>query len=229
MPNEKILLIEDERDLVFLLKSNLRREGYNLVSARTAESGLALARKHKPDLIVLDVMLPKMDGFELIKVLRRETSVPVLFLTARKSEIDRVLGLKLGADDYVTKPFSVQELAARIQAILHRARHKEEENGNGVARFGALEVDFDRHEVRVNGKYRDLAPREFQLLKLLIDAKGKVLSRDHLLECIWGVDKGMEVSTRTVDQHIARLRRKLAGERERIVTVTNFGYQIKMR
>jgi two-component system, OmpR family, alkaline phosphatase synthesis response regulator PhoP len=229
MPNEKILVVEDESDLVFLLKSNLRREGYQVVSARTAESGLALARKHKPDLIVLDVMLPKMDGFELIKVLRRETTVPVLFLTARKSEIDRVLGLKLGADDYVTKPFSVQELAARIHAILHRARAKDEENGNGVARFGQLEVDFDRHEVRVNGKFRELAPREFQLLKLLIDAKGKVLSRDHLLECIWGVDKGMEVSTRTVDQHIARLRRKLLGERERIVTVTNFGYQIKMR
>lgn len=228
MAKTTILVVEDERAILYVLSSNLRREGFEVFTAKSAELGLTLARKHKPDLILLDVMLPKMDGLEMIGILRQESQVPVLFLTAKKSEVDRVLGFKLGADDYVTKPFSIEELLARIKAILNRVAPKPDGDMRGL-RLGGLEVDFDRHEVRVKGKPRRLAPREFQLLKLLIEAKGKVLSRDLLLERIWGYDKSMNISTRTVDQHVARLRRKLLGEKDRIATVTNAGYQIKLR
>lgn len=222
-----ILVVEDERDLRYILSANIKGEGYRVVAAADAESALVLTRKQRPDLIVLDVQLPKMDGFELLRILRQEAQVPVIFLTAKKSEVDRVLGLKLGADDYVTKPFSTEELLARIKAILRRTAPKPEAL-RGL-RVGGLEVDFDRHEVRVQGKLRRLAPREFQLLTMLIEAKGKVLSRDQLLEAIWGYDESMEINTRTVDQHVARLRRKLLTEKDRIETVTNAGYKIRLR
>ncbi len=229
MRKHTVLVVEDEQALLYILSCNLKREGYTVLTAKTGEAGLALARKSKPDFIILDVMLPKMDGMECLRLLRQDSQVPVLFLTAKKSEVDRVLGFKLGGDDYVTKPFSVEELLARVKAILARVGTGRENGSKGPLRMGTMEVDLERHEVRVSGKYRKLAPREFQLLKLLIEAKGKVLSRDHLLEKIWGYDKSMAISTRTVDQHVARLRRKLLAEKERIVTVTNFGYQIRMQ
>ena len=226
---EKILVVEDEKDLVRLIRYNLEKEKFRIISAGDAESGLVMARKSKPDLIILDIMLPKMDGLDFLRSLRKESQIPVVLLTAKRSELDRILGLKLGADDYIVKPFSVGELHARVEAVLRRtnAPLKNGEDAKPVA-VGGIEVDFDRHEIRVKGKRTELTPKEFELLKLLIEANGKVLSRDQLLERIWGHGKDMEIDTRTVDQHIARLRHKLKSEAARIATVTNFGYQIKM-
>lgn len=225
MSKAKILMVDDDEDLALMLKMHLMKMGYGVVHANTAENGLEAVRLHRPDLILLDVVLPEMDGLQLIQILRRESSAPVIFLSSQGAELERVLGLRLGADDYVTKPFSVPELEARIQAVLQRASGR---RAGSPMRAGGLEVDLERHEVRVNGRHRDLAPREFQLLTLLIRAEGKVVSRESALKELWGVDDGFEVSTRIVDQHVARLRRKLLSERERIVTVANCGYRIRL-
>jgi two-component system alkaline phosphatase synthesis response regulator PhoP len=205
---EKILVVEDEKDLVRLIRYNLEKEKFRIISAGDAEAGLVMARKSKPDLIILDIMLPKMDGLDFLRSLRKESQVPVVLLTAKRSELDRILGLKLGADDYIVKPFSVGELHARVEAVLRRTNAPLGKNGEDTkpVAVGAIEVDFDRHEIRVKGKRTELTPKEFELLKLLIEANGKVLSRDQLLERIWGHGKDMEIDTRTVDQHIARLR-----------------------
>jgi two-component system, OmpR family, alkaline phosphatase synthesis response regulator PhoP len=225
----KILIVEDEKDLVKLIRYNLEKEKFRVVSANDAETGLTMARKQNPDLIILDIMLPKMDGLDFLRHLRKESRVPVVLLTAKRSELDRILGLKLGADDYVVKPFSVGELNARVEALLRRATAPSARDGENEKPlvYGGLEIDFARHEVSVKGKKIVLAPKEFAILKLLIEADGKVLSRDQLLERIWGHEQDMEIDTRTVDQHIARLRRKLGAEGTKIVTVTNFGYQFK--
>ena len=226
---KKVLVVEDEKDLLQIVKYNLQKEGYVVLTARDGESALATARKGKPDLIILDVILPHMDGMEICRILRQETQVPIMFVTGKKNEIDKILGLKLGADDYLTKPFGVGELVARVQAILRRAAPAvSRADAKDAVHIGNLEVDFERHEIRVGGKPANLPPKEFELLKLLIKANGKVLSRDYLLENIWGYEKSSEIDTRTVDQHISRLRRKLQSEKNRIVTVANFGYQIKM-
>jgi len=224
----KILVVEDEKDLVKLIRYNLEKENFRVLAANDAETGLIVARKQRPDLIILDIMLPKMDGLDFLRALRKESQVPVVLLTAKRSELDRILGLKLGADDYVVKPFSVGELNARIEALLRRASAPSKDGeGEKPLAFGGLELDFERHRVTVRGKLINLAPKEFAILRLLIEADGKVLSRDQLLERIWGHEQDMEIDTRTVDQHIARLRRKLGPEGSKIVTVTNFGYQFK--
>lgn len=227
---EKILIVEDEKDLVKLIKYNLEKEKFRVTAARDAETGLKMARQTKPDLILLDIMLPKMDGLEFLRTIRPEVDIPIILLSAKRSEMDRILGLKLGADDYMVKPFSIGELQARITG--HLRRHSGAAT-NGEAKksvvIGKISIDFERHEILVDGKPAVLAPKEFAILKLLIEAHGKVLSRDQLLQMIWGHEKDMEIDTRTVDQHIARLRRKLKSERDRIVTVPNFGYQIKMK
>jgi two-component system, OmpR family, alkaline phosphatase synthesis response regulator PhoP len=229
MAKEKILIVEDEKDLVNLVKYNFEKEGYPVISATNAESGLTAARKQKPDLIILDVMLPKMDGTEFCRIFRQESQTPIIFLTSKKNELDRILGLKLGADDYITKPFSIRELIARVETVFRRLSVSESSNqGKKMVKIGELAVDFERHEVYVKGKFSNLPPKEFELLKLFIQAKGKVLSREELLEKIWGYDNAPEIDTRTVDQHVARLRKRLQSERDRIATVANFGYQIKM-
>lgn len=224
----RLLLVEDDKDLVRLVRYNFEKEGYRVTVCGDGESALACARKEKPDVILLDVMLPKMDGLEVCRAMRQESRVPIIFLTAKKTEMDRILGLKLGGDDYVTKPFSVGELLARVEALLRRAGAPGQAQPESGVRIGELRVDFERHEVWVKGKPIDLTPKEFEFLKLLIEAKGKVLSRDLLLERVWGYDKSMEIDTRTVDQHIARLRRKLKSEGHRIATVTHVGYKIKL-
>lgn len=224
----RLLLVEDDKDLVRLVRYNFEKEGYRVTVCGDGESALACARKEKPDVILLDVMLPKMDGLEVCRAMRQESRVPIIFLTAKKTEMDRILGLKLGGDDYVTKPFSVGELLARVEALLRRAGAPGQAQPESGVRIGELRVDFERHEVWVKGKPVDLTPKEFEFLKLLIEAKGKVLSRDLLLERVWGYDKSMEIDTRTVDQHIARLRRKLKSEGHRIATVTHVGYKIKL-
>ena len=223
MSKTRILVVEDEKDLSRLLKYNLEKEGYEVLVAADGEAGLAQARKEKPDLIVLDLMLPKMDGMEVCRTVRKESKVPIIMLTAKKEEIDRILGLELGADDYMTKPFSVRELAARIKTILRRVQPQSQEEP--LYRFGDLQVDVERFTVTVKGKAVALSSKEFNFLKILLEAKGKALSRDLLLEKVWGYDRSMEIDTRTIDQHITRLRDKLGAEAKRVVTVKNVGYR----
>jgi DNA-binding response OmpR family regulator len=178
-------------------------------------------RARAPDLIVLDVSLPGMDGLEMLRIVRAESAVPVILLSGRGREIDRILGLKLGADDYVVKPFSIGELQARIAARLRRA-------GTGVqarASRPGISLDAERHEVLVDGRPARLSPKEFALLEALLECDGRVLSRERLLEIVWGHDEGLELDTRTVDQHVARLRRKLGARGRHVKTVPNFGYR----
>jgi DNA-binding response OmpR family regulator len=227
---EKILVVEDEKDIARLIRHTLAKERFRVTCAGDGETGLRLARDLKPDLIILDIMLPKMGGLDLLRALRPETKSPIMLLTAKRSEMDRILGLKLGADDYVVKPFSIGELQARIEGHLRRAAAPlPGGDDKKPLRMGEMEIDFERHEILVKGQRVHLAPKELSILKILVEAGGKVLSRDKLLEIIWGHDESMEIDTRTVDQHVARLRRKLGSEGARIVTVTNFGYQMKMR
>ena len=225
MAQEKILVVEDDKDIVRLLKYNLEKEGYRVIAAADGEAGLGAVRKDRPDLLILDVMVPKLDGFELLKIARRETRAPVLMLTARKEEVDRVLGLELGADDYVTKPFGVRELLARVKALLRRAAPAEA--AASLLRAGGIEMDVERYEVRVRGKDVQLTSKEFEFLKILLQSGGRALSRDQILEKVWGYDRSMEIDTRTVDQHVARLRDKLGPEAARVATVKNVGYRIK--
>jgi len=217
-----ILVVDDEKDLVRLLRHNLERAGYGVVTAPDAEKGLKLVRKSEPDLLILDVMLPGMDGLEFLRHLRRDSDVPVIMLSAKGAEYDRVLGLKLGADDYVVKPFSLGELLERVAA---RLRKRAPRAGSEPLSAGALTVDFERHEVKVKGRPVRLATKEFKLLALLVRADGKVLTREHLLEVLWDYDAELDIDTRTVDQHIARLRAKLGAAASRIATVPNFGYK----
>lgn len=179
-------------------------------------------RTSEPDLLVLDVMLPGMDGLEFLRLVRRDSDVPVILLSAKGAEYDRVLGLKLGADDYVVKPFSLGELLERVAA---RLRKRAPRGAAAPLSAGALTVDLERHEVKVKGRLVRLATKEFKLLALLIRADGKVLTREHLLKVLWDYDADLGIDTRTVDQHIARLRAKLGAAAARIATVPNFGYK----
>jgi two-component system alkaline phosphatase synthesis response regulator PhoP len=224
MAGEKILIVEDEKHLVKVLKYNLEKEGYRVLTAGDGEAGLRLCRGEKPDLVILDIMLPKLDGFELCKAVRQSAKTPILMLTAKTAEVDKVLGLELGADDYVTKPFSVREVMARIKALLRRA--SDTGSGKPLFRAGGLEVDLERYVIRVKGEPVSLSPKEFDFLKCLLQADGRALTRDQLLEKVWGYDKSMEIDTTTIDQHIARLRGKLGSESGRIVTVKNVGYRL---
>ena len=225
MSGESILVVEDEKALLKVLRYNLEKEGYKVSEASDGKAALASARRLRPDLVLLDVMLPGLDGFEVCKALRKESEVPILFLTARKEELDRVLGLELGADDYVTKPFSVRELLARVKAVLKRAGRPAPPGD--ARRFGTLSVDFERYEVRVGQKDAGLTPTEFKLLRLLVEADGKALSRDAILERLYGPDRSYELDERSVDQLVARLRDKLSPESARVVTVKNVGYRFK--
>ncbi len=221
--SSRVLIIEDEKDIVRLLKYNLEKEGYTVLSAHDGEAGLALAKKEKPDLILLDLMLPKLDGMQVCRAIRQESQVPIIMLTAKKEEIDRIVGLELGADDYVLKPFSVRELLARVKTILRRTRPIEEREK--AFHVGQIAVDFARYTVQVKGKPVSLSAKEFEFLKILIQSNGKALTRDQLLEKVWGHEPSMEIDTRTIDQHIARLRDKLGPEAERVITVKNIGYR----
>jgi len=224
MSGEKILIIEDEKDLVKVLKYNLQKEGYLVISSYDGADGLERFRKEKPDLVILDLMLPKMDGYEFCKIVRGESQAPIIMLTAKKEEADRVIGLEIGADDYITKPFSVRELLARIKTILRRREVKTDKT---VLRAGGIEMDLDTYEVHVKGKRTALSSKEFELLKHLLSARGKVITREQLLERVWGVNESMEIETRTVDQHVARLRKRMGKEAERILTIKNVGYRLK--
>jgi two-component system, OmpR family, alkaline phosphatase synthesis response regulator PhoP len=220
----KILVVEDEKPLAKVLRFNLEREGHEVQTASDGLAALESARAGRPDLVILDVMLPKLDGFEVCRRLRAELAVPVLMLTARKEEVDRVLGLELGADDYVTKPFSVRELLARVKAILRRSSSTTQRS---VLRAGSIELDTQRYELRVSGATVAVGTKEFDFLRRLLEAQGRALSRDELLEKVWGYERGLDLDTRTVDQHVKRLREKLGAEAKRLMTVKNVGYRLK--
>lgn len=225
---EKILVVEDEKDIVKMLRYNLEKEGFKVIDARDGEDALDLAVRQHPDLILLDLMLPGMDGLEVCKVLKKESktsSIPIIMLTAKSQESDKVVGLELGADDYITKPFSPRELTARIKAVLRRATDKEKLPE--VFQVGDLKIDFSKISVTVKDKPVELTSKEFELLKTLLKAKGRVLSRDYLLDTIWGFDHAMEIQTRTVDVHIRTLRKKIKSAAKYIITVKNYGYRFE--
>jgi two-component system alkaline phosphatase synthesis response regulator PhoP len=227
--HEKILIVEDEKDIVKMLEYNLKKEGFRTISTHDGEDALEYAVREYPDLIILDLMLPGMDGLEVCKTLRGESktaSIPIIMLTAKSQESDKIVGLELGADDYVTKPFSPRELIARIKAVLRRG--KEKEKLPEVLKIDKITIDFAKISVSVNNKPIELTAKEFELLKTLIKAKGRVLSRDYLLDTIWGFDHAIEIQTRTVDVHIRTLRKKLKAEAKRIITVKNYGYRFDM-
>jgi two-component system, OmpR family, alkaline phosphatase synthesis response regulator PhoP len=225
---ETILIVEDEKDIVKMLDYNLKKEGYKTLVAHDGEDALDMATTKLPDLILLDLMLPGVDGLEVCKELKSErktASIPVIMLTAKSQESDKIVGLELGADDYMTKPFSPRELIARIKAVLRRG--KEKEKFPEAIKIGGLGLDFSKIEVTVKDNPVELTSKEFELLKTLIKAKGRVLSRDYLLDNIWGFNNAMEIQTRTVDVHIRTLRKKLKSEAKRIVTVKNYGYRFE--
>lgn len=221
---ETILIVEDEKDIVKMLDYNLKKEGYKVLAADDGEDALDMAKSRQPDLILLDLMLPGLDGLEVCKELKSERktrSIPVIMLTAKAQESDKVVGLELGADDYVTKPFSPRELIARIKAVLRRGKEKLAE----AVKIGDLGLDFSKIEVTVKDKPVELTSKEFELLKTLIQAKGRVLSRDYLLDNVWGFNHAIEIETRTVDVHIRTLRKKLKSAAKYIITVKNYGYR----
>ncbi|MFB3068821.1 MAG: response regulator transcription factor [Acidobacteriota bacterium] len=203
---ERILIIEDEESILMALEDDLKLEGYEVTGIEDGQQGLSMAKEGGYDLIILDIMLPKMNGFEVCKELRQAgVTTPILILTAKSQEIDKVLGLELGADDYVTKPFSPRELLARVKAILRRA--KQTELGSDVYRFGDVEIDFKKYEAVKNGAPIYLTRLEFALLQFLIKHKSQALSRDTILDEVWG--KEVYAYPRTVDTHIAHLRKKI--------------------
>ena len=222
----KILIVEDDPSIAIGLEDNLKMAGFHAVVARDGEEALEKVKKEKPDLIILDIMLPRINGLDVCRKLKEQGSrVPIIILSALGQESDKVRGLELGADDYVTKPFSVKELLSRVKAVLRRSLSAPEKPE--IYRVGRLELDCSRVTTSVKGKPAELTSREFELLKALILAGGKMLSRAALLEKAWGVDSSLEVETRTVDVHIATLRKKLGSEGHRIVTVKNYGYRFE--
>ncbi len=231
---EKILIVEDEPALQESLAYNLNHQGYQTEVVGDGLAAIEAARRIAPDLIVLDLMLPKLDGFEVCRILRREMNVPILILTARDEEIDRVVGLEIGADDYLTKPFSMREFLARVKAHLRRVRMLREEiessgkETKNVLRFGNLTVDTQRREISLDGNPLVLKPKEYDLLLFLVNHQGHVLSRDLILERVWGWD--FTGASRTVDVHVRWLREKIEidpSNPKRIITVHGVGYRFE--
>ncbi len=225
--DRRILIVEDDPAMAVALKDGIEFEGYNVAHANDGLNGLKLARESEPDLIILDVMLPKMSGLDICKTLRSEgNETPIIMLTARGQEIDKILGLKLGADDYVTKPFSFMELLARMETILRRANKPMEAKGMGTHSFGDISVDFNKHEATKGDVDLKMSPREFLLLEFFIKNKGKIVTRDQLLDAVWGYES--IPFTRTVDAHIAKLRKKIEddpSDPRYLVTVHRMGYK----
>ena len=232
MPQRTILLVEDEETLARAVAFTLEREGYRMLTAADGAVGLAMAREAKPDLLLLDVMLPNIDGFDLCRILRRETTMPILMLTAKVDEVDRIVGLELGADDYLTKPFSMRELVARIKALFRRIEMDLTEKGKAlpppVLDSDGLRLDPAARVVTLRGKPVSLRPKEFDLLAFLLGNAGIVFSRDVLLERVWGYEYTGD--TRTVDVHVRWLREKIEddpGRPRRLVTMRGVGYKLE--
>jgi two-component system alkaline phosphatase synthesis response regulator PhoP len=219
----RILIVEDDAAIVFGLEKNLRFEGYEVLVATDGEKGLETALRAEPDLIILDIMLPRLNGFEVCEALRRrKIGTPVIFLTAKAQEHDKILGLDMGGDDYITKPFSLRELLARVKTVLRRSRGEAQEG----FRFGAVDVDFAAQVVKLRGQAVGLTAREFDLLKCLIRSEGRVLPREAILNRVWGHD--YEGTARTIDNFITRLRQKIEDDVDNprhILTVRGVGYK----
>jgi DNA-binding response OmpR family regulator len=225
MSGKIILIVEDERDVVDLLALNLRKAGFAISTAMDGAAGLQKARSEKPAFIILDLMLPKMPGLEICKILKSDPAtrqIPIMMLTAKAEEIDRVVGLEFGADDYVTKPFSPREVVLRIKAILRRAEGPAEDE---FLSAGSIVIDPARHEVSVQGKRVNLTSLEFKLLRTLLQRRGRVQTRDRLLNEVWGYES--VIDTRTVDTHVRRLRKKLGKVADAIESVRGFGYRLR--
>ena len=224
-PTKTVLVVDDEPTLVATLRYNLEREGYKVVAAGDGDKAITLARAERPDLMILDLMLPAVDGLEVCRILRREMNLPILMLTARAGEVDKVVGLEIGADDYVTKPFSTRELLARVRALLRRTATPADEE---VIVSGDLRVDLKRREVTRNDKPLDLKPKEMELLLYFLRNKGRAFTREQLLREVWGYD--FYGDSRTVDVHVSWLRQKiedLASKPVRILTVRGVGYRFE--
>ncbi len=230
MSSRKILVVEDDATLLDVLRYNLEKEGYQVVTAADGAEALESARSHRPDLIILDIMLPGLSGFEVCRILRKEMTIPILMLTAKTEEVDKIVGLEIGADDYMTKPFSMRELLARIRAMLRRAEIGRLEPAGDQARLkaGDLEIDLARHQVFLGGIKTELSPKEFDLLAFLARHRGFVFSREQLLEKVWGYDYTGDA--RTVDVHVRWLRQKIESDPahpKRLVTVRGAGYKLE--
>jgi len=234
MMSHKVLIVEDDQTLLNVLKYNLTKEGYDVLTAADGVQALDAARSNKPDLIVLDIMLPGLDGFEVCRILRREMTTPILMLTAKAEETDKVVGLELGADDYMTKPFSMREFLARIKAMMRRAEivkigeSSAKEAAAAIIKVGKIEIDLARHTVSRSGTLIDLSPKEFDLLAFLAKNREQVFSRDQLLEKVWGYDYAGD--TRTVDVHMRWLRQKIESDPanpRHLLTVRSIGYKFE--
>lgn len=226
MSKQKILIVEDEQNISELIQYNLEKAGYMCRTSSTGEDALKSLNHDVVDLMILDVMLPQMDGFEVCRILKgdgRLKKIPILMLTARGEEVDRIVGLELGADDYMVKPFSPRELVLRVKAILRRG--KAEEPTRDIYKLGPLVVDVQKHRVSIDHKEIELTPMEFKLLLLLVQRKGRVQSRERLLADVWDIHA--DIDTRTVDTHVKRLREKLGRFGERVETVRGLGYRFK--
>ena len=222
----RVLVVEDEPDIRDLLAFHLERDGYQVTRATTGPEALRQLRAAPPDLVILNLMLPELDGLEVCRRLRADpatATLPVIMLTAKGDEVDRVVGLELGADDYVVKPFSPKEMLARVRAVLRRARAPL--SGAPLA-VGGITLDGATHQATVSERPLTLTPKEFDLLRALLEARGRVLSREFLLDRVWGYARAGEIESRTVDVHVRRLRAKLGPEGERILTVKNVGYRL---
>jgi two-component system alkaline phosphatase synthesis response regulator PhoP len=224
--SKKILIVEDEPGILVSLRDELESEGYIVCTAESGDKALETAKKESPDLIILDIMLPVLNGYEVCKKLRMEgDATPIIMLTVKDKEVDKVLGLELGADDYVTKPFSLRELTARVKAVIRRAEERTKQLANYS--FGKIALDFRKYEATRKGKKIDLTPLEFRMLKLLIEKKGQVISRDDFLDQIWG-EENVSVSFRTVDSHIANIRKKIEDDPanpKHILSLRSVGYK----
>jgi len=230
MAAAKILIVEDDQNLLATLKYNLLKESYDVITTVDGAQAVETAQSEKPELIVLDVMLPKLSGFEVCRILRKEMTVPILMLTAKTEEVDKIVGLEIGADDYMTKPFSMRELLARVRAMLRRADMAKLQtvDEKESLKIGDLEIDFGRHQAFYRSSPVDLAPKEYDLLVFLAKNKGLVFSREQLLEKVWGYDYAGD--TRTVDVHIRWLRQKIETDPahpRNLLTVRGAGYKLE--
>jgi len=223
----EVLVVEDEPDIRRLVVLHLERDGFRCRTAASGSEALRAVKAAIPDLIILDLMLPGVDGLEVCRQLRRDTStasIPIIMLTAKTDEVDRVVGLEMGADDYVVKPFSPKELVARVRAVLRRSHP---DQAAPVLTVGPITLDAARHAVSLNGRPIVLTPKEFDLLQALLESAGRVLSREYLLNRVWGYARADVIESRTVDVHVRRLRAKLGEAGNRIATVKSVGYRFE--
>ncbi len=224
MPSELILLVDDEPNILELAKLYLEREGFRTLAVGDGQSAIDCVAREGPDLMVLDLMLPQVDGFEICRRIRATSDLPIIMLTARDEDIDKIIGLELGADDYITKPFNPRELVARVKAILRRSEYISKAERTRPLHLADVSIDPARREVMVAGKAATLRTKEFDLLLTLAENRGIVLTRDKLMDLVWGFDYMGQ--TRTIDVHIAHLRKILVGSNVSIETVTGIGYKL---